>query len=221
MARTTATSQAAASATEFQNGLEAVAAAQKADKDAKLSNKKLQELLELVKEGRECKKDLAYAEKKMTEYEKLVKKLQDQHAQDKSAILGLTHSLNQRDASIKEYKLTITNLQGALNKNGTVHDSQLNRDLKDQTRYASKVFLFRNVKFFEDDEDAIEKTKMVVPYLPKGMASLGDLSIDDYAKMYKQISNEGIQAAKQSVQAEGKKAAKGTFIFMFCLTCFG
>ena len=37
-------------------------------------------------------------------------------------------------------------------------------------------------------------------YLHKGMASLGKLSVDDYAKMYKQMANEGIQAAMQSVQ---------------------
>ena len=129
---------------------------------------------------------------------------------------SLQTQLQKKNKVIAELKLTIIQLQGVLNKNGTVHDSQLNRDLKDQTRYASKVFLFRNVKFFEDDEDAIEKTKMVVPFLPKGMESLGDLSVDEYAKMYKQTANEGIQAAKQSVQAEGKKAARGTYNFLFC-----
>jgi hypothetical protein len=219
MVRPTARST-AASATEFQGGLEAVEAAQKADKAAKITNQKLQELYDKVVEGRKYKKELDMAEKKNAEYEKIVKDMEAQYAADKSAIQALTATLNQKDLLIKEYKSTITKLQGALNKNGTVHESQLNRELKDQTKYAAKVFLFRNVKFFEDDQDAEEKTKMVVPYLPKGMESLGDLSVEDYAHMYKQTANEGIQAAKQSVQAEGKKAAKSTFLFVFCLTCF-
>jgi hypothetical protein len=219
MVRPTARST-AASATEFQGGLEAVEAAQKADKAAKITNKQLHEMHAKLVEGRKYKKELDMAEKKNAEYEKIVKDMEAQYAADKSAIQALTTTLNQKDVLIKEYKLTITNLQGALNKNGTVHESQLNRELKDQTKYAAKIFLFRNVKFFEDDQDAEEKTKMVVPYLPKGMDSLGDLTVDEYAHMYKQTANEGIQAAKQSVQAEGKKAAKSTFFFVFCLTCF-
>ena len=51
---------------------------------------------------------------------------------------------------------------------------------------------------------------MLIPYLPKGLDSLGDLTEEEYGNMYKQVANKGIQAAKQSVQAEGKKAARGT-----------
>jgi hypothetical protein len=214
MARPTQRSQ-AASATEFQEGLEAVEAAKNAEKPAKITNKQVSDLMKWASDGKKYKKELAIEQKKSADYDKIINDLKAQQATSKSAILALTNTLNQKDALINQYKSTITTLQGALNKNGTVHESQLNRDLKDQTKYAAKIFLFRNVKFFEDDQDAEEKTKMVVPYLPKGMESLGDLSVDEYAHMYKQTANEGIQAAKQSVQAEGKKAAKSTFFYCF------
>jgi hypothetical protein len=218
MARPTQRSQ-AASATEFQEGLEAVEAAKNADKAAKITNKQLENLMKCAAEAKRLQKDLAIEQTKSAGYEKIIDELKAQHEKDSRTLGVLNNTLGQRDLTIREQKVTITNLQGALNKNGNVHESQLNRDLKDQTKYAAKIFLFRNVKFFEDDQDAEDKTKMVVPYLPKGMESLGDLSVDEYAHMYKQVANEGIQAAKQSVQAEGKKAAKGTFISMFCLTC--
>jgi DNA gyrase/topoisomerase IV subunit A len=220
MARTTQRS-AAASATEFQEGLEAVEAAKNADKAAKITNKQLENLTKMASEAKKLQKELANEQKKSADYEEIIDNLKNQHKNNSSTLEALNNTLSQRDVTIRELKLTVTTLQGALNKNGTVHESQLNRDLKDQTKYAAKIFLFRNVKFFEDDEDAEDKTKMIVPYLPKGMGSLGDLSVDEYAKMYKQVANEGIQAAKQSVQAEGKKAAKGTFISMFCLIRFG
>lgn len=122
----------------------------------------------------------------------------------------LTESIAQKEKVIKDLQDLVGSLQGALRKNGTVHESELNRDLMEQTTHAAKIYLFRNVKFFEDDEDAAEKTQMLIPYLPKGLESLGDLTEEEYGNMYKQVANKGIQAAKQSVQAEGKKAARGT-----------
>jgi septal ring factor EnvC (AmiA/AmiB activator) len=212
---------AAASATEFQDGLEAVEAAKNADKLAKITNKDLKTLMTMAADAKKYRKDLASEQIDNAHLKKDVEKLEAKLESSESAIRALTNNLNQRDALIAEQKVTIATLQGALNKNGTVHESQLNRELKDRTKYAAKIFLFRNVKFFEDDEDAEEKTKMIVPYLPKGKESLGGLPVEEYARMYKQPANEGIQAAKQSVQAEGKKAAKSTCFFLFCLTCFG
>jgi len=155
-------------------------------------------------------KDLS---KLQTNYNKLMADFAEVEEKIGSTMLEkqvLTESIAQKEKVIKELQELIASLQCALRKNGTVHESELNRDLMEQTTHAAKIYLFRNVKFFEDDEDAAEKTQMLIPYLPKGLESLGDLTKEEYGNMYKQVANKGIQAAKQSVQAEGKKAARGT-----------
>lgn len=115
-----------------------------------------------------------------------------------------------KDKEIERLEKLIGELQAALRKNGTVHESELNRDLKEQVFYAAKVYLFRNVKFLEDDMDAEDKSKLVIKFLPNGVSSLGSETEEEFAIKYKQIVNKGLQAAKQSVQADGKKAAIGT-----------
>ena len=144
-------------------------------------------------------------------------KLEKEAATGTKAIEGLlrekavlVESVAAKDATIKELEALVTDLQGALRKNGSVHPSELNRDLMEQTFHAAKIYLFRTVKFFEDDGDAEEKTKMLIQYLPNGRDSLGTLTDEEFAFKYKQAANKGIQAAKQSVQADGKKAAMGT-----------
>ena len=213
---TAAATRAAQSGEQFQQGLDGVQAAKNGEKRIEITLAKLNELKKQAAASNKLLKELAAEQKKSEELENYCKDYEEKAASDAVAHQVLTDTIAKKDKLIGELKLVIANLQGALNKNGTVHESQLNRDLRDQTRYAAKVFLFRNVKFFEDDEDALEKTKMVVPYLPKGLASLGELTVDEYAKLYKQTANEGIQAAKQSVQAEGKKAAGGTYNFLCC-----
>ena len=212
MTRTTSTSN-KASATEFQEGLEAAQRRQNSDKEVTILTSKLEELKKTAAESNKLRRELTACDKKIAKLEKTINTLETRLNADGTASTVLTDSIKEKEKVIKELQLLVTQLQGALRKNGTVHESELNRDLVEQTFYAAKIYLFRNVKFFEDDEDAEEKTKMLVKYLPKGVESLGDLSVEEYATMYKQAANQGIQAAKQSVQAEGKKAAGGTYIF--------
>ena len=212
MTRTTSTSN-KASATEFQEGLEAAQRRQNSDKEVTILTSKLEELKKTAAESNKLRRELTACDKKIAKLEKTINTLETRLNADGTASTVLTDSIKEKEKVIKELQLLVTQLQGALRKNGTVHESELNRDLVEQTFYAAKIYLFRNVKFFEDDEDAEEKTKMLAKYLPKGVESLGDLSVEEYATMYKQAANQGIQAAKQSVQAEGKKAAGGTFIF--------
>lgn len=167
----------------------------------------------LVDKGKNFDQVTKDLNKEKREYGKLDKaygQLENKHDKLKQDHETLKESMQNKDKCIKELQCLVAELQQSLRKGGNVHESELNRELKEQTFQAAKIFLFRNVKWFQAHDDAEEHTKKCIEYLPKGKDSLGGLSAEEYGFMYRQVANKGLQAAKQSVQSEGKKAARGT-----------
>jgi ABC-type transporter Mla subunit MlaD len=155
-------------------------------------------------------KDLGAERKKSGKLEKTVEKLTQQLENSVSGNANFGSVIAQKDKVIKELKALVADLQSTLRKNGNVHPSELNRELAEQTFHAAKIYLSRTVRWFGDHDDAEHHTRSLIQYLPKGKESLGGLSEEEYGFKYRQTANKGLQACKQNVQSEGKKAARGT-----------
>ena len=155
-------------------------------------------------------KDLGAEKKKSSKLENQNKKLLEQLELSASGNANFGAVISQKDKVITELKALVADLQNTLRKNGNVHPSELNRELAEQTFHAAKIYLTRTVRWFNDHTDAEEHTRSLVQYLPKGPESLGGMSLEEYGFKYRQQANKGLQACKQNVQSEGKKAARGT-----------
>lgn len=179
-----------------------------------ITSKQHEDLRAKAANAGQLKKDFAAEQRKTVKLEREVDKLRQQLDDQLNQNGVLTEAIASKDNMIKEYQQIIADLQAALRKNGQVHESELNRDLTEQTFHAAKVYLSRNVRWFGDHEDAEKHTLSLIKYLPKGADSLCGLKPPEYAFKYRQTANRGLQACKQNVQAEAKKAAVGTYLFM-------
>ena len=181
-----------------------------ATKSVTLSARAHEDLKNKAAQSSQLTKDLAVEKKKSAKQDKLILALKKDLEDAANGVGNFSEVIAAKDKTIKQLKELVVDLQATLRKNGNVHASELNRELSEQTFHAAKIFLSRTVRWFGDHEDAEHHTKSLIPYLPKGMESLGGMSEKEFGFKYRQIANKGLQACKQNVQSEGKKAARCT-----------
>ena len=122
----------------------------------------------------------------------------------------LMQQIAEKDKMIEELKQKNGEFTQVLRKNGKVAPSELNESLKDKVSEAAKKYMFRTVKFVEDDEDLLNVTESLIKYLPKKQDDLGELSVEEFKRLYYLTTNEGLKLGRQYVANEGKKRAQGT-----------
>jgi len=130
----------------------------------------------------------------------------ERHIQSKR---DMQMELDKKDQEMKNLKLQIEDMAKALRKRGKVAACELNEELKDRVENATKVYLFRIVKFVEDDEDLKELTEDVIQYLPNKEEDIKPLSVQEFKDLYFLVVNEGIKFSRQYVGNEGKKRVQG------------
>jgi len=177
-------------------------------KSISISARTHEELKNKAAQAAQLAKDLGVEKKKSAKHEKVIATLQKQLEDAANGVGNFSEVIAAKDKTIKQLSDLVVELQGTLRKNGNVHPSELNRELSEQTFHAAKIYLSRTVRWFGDHEDAEKHTRSLIQYLPKGKESLGGLSEEEYGFKYRQTANKGLQACKQNVQSEGKKAAR-------------
>ena len=106
-------------------------------------------------------------------------------------------------------------------KKKKVNQKDLNADLVLKVKQIAKTYVFRTVKFIENDDRKMLATKKVFAKLPKKM--LNGMQEEEFLAKYSDIVYKAIKDACQEVQSNGKKKAQGmyfVFVLYKCDKCF-
>ena len=123
----------------------------------------------------------------------------------------LQEEVDFKKQQIREMMTTIDIMTQSLRKGGKVAPCELNQQLKERVTAAAKEYLFRTVKFVEDDEDLKVLTKDIIQYLPNKEDDIKPNSVKKFQDLYYIAVNDGIKLARQYVCNEGKKRVQGKF----------
>ena len=121
----------------------------------------------------------------------------------------LQEEVDFKKQQIREMMTTIDIMTQSLRKGGKVAPCELNQQLKERVTAAAKEYLFRTVKFVEDDEDLKALTKDIIQYLPNKEDDIKPNSVKKFQDLYYIAVNDGIKLARQYVCNEGKKRVQG------------
>ena len=83
----------------------------------------------------------------------------------------------------------------------------INADLAKQVQEMTEIYVQRNWKFIEADDDLVAATEEVMEYLQ----SPPPMEKDEFIATYQKYVNNGLKNMRQNVQSEGKKRAKGKY----------
>jgi len=123
----------------------------------------------------------------------------------------LQEEVDFKKQQIIELMTTIDIMTQSLRKGGKVAPCELNQQLKERVTAAAKEYLFRTVKFVEDDEDLKSLTKDIIQYLPNKEDDIKPNTVKKFQDLYYIAVNDGIKLARQYVCNEGKKRVQGKF----------
>ena len=121
----------------------------------------------------------------------------------------LEEEVKEKDMEIQELLEKVEDMTKALRKSGKVADCELNEQLKERVTITAKEYLFRTVKFVEDDEDLKALTGKLIQYLPNKEKDIHPLSVEKFKELYYLCVNEGIKSGRQYLCNEGKKRVQG------------
>jgi len=121
----------------------------------------------------------------------------------------LEEEIQDKDMEIEELLEKVEEMTKALRKGGKVADCELNEQLKERVTAAAKEYLFRIVKFVEDDDDLKTLTGQIIEYLPNKEKDIHPLSVEKFKDLYYLCVNDGIKSGRQYLCNEGKKRVQG------------
>jgi len=121
----------------------------------------------------------------------------------------LEDEIQDKDMEIEELLEKVEEMTNALRKGGKVADCELNEQLKERVTAAAKEYLFRTVKFVEDDDDLKTLTGEIIEYLPNKEKDIHPLSVEKFQDLYYLCVNDGIKSGRQYLCNEGKKRVQG------------
>jgi len=121
----------------------------------------------------------------------------------------LEEELKKKNLQIDDLFEKVEDMTKALRKSGKVAACELNEQLKERVISATKEYLFRTVKFVEDDDDLKALTEQLIDYLPNKEKDIQPLTVEKFKDLYFLCVNDGIKAGRQYLCNEGKKHAQG------------
>jgi len=121
----------------------------------------------------------------------------------------LEEELKEKNLQIDDLFEKVEDMTKALRKSGKVAACELNEQLKERVISATKEYLFRTVKFVEDDDDLKALTEQLIDYLPNKEKDIQPLTVEKFKDLYFLCVNDGIKAGRQYLCNEGKKHAQG------------
>jgi len=121
----------------------------------------------------------------------------------------LEDEIQEKDMEIEDLLEKVEEMTKALRKGGKVADCELNEQLKERVTAAAKEYLFRIVKFVEDDDDLKTLTEQIIEYLPNKEKDIHPLSVEKFQDLYYLCVNDGIKSGRQYLCNEGKKRVQG------------
>ena len=117
----------------------------------------------------------------------------------------LQEEVDFKNQQISEMGNTIDIMTQSLRKGGKVAPCELNQQLKERVTAAAKEYLFRTVKFVEDDEDLKSLTKDIIQYLPNKEDDIKPNAVKKFQDLYYVAVNDGIKLGRQYVCKRGQE----------------
>jgi hypothetical protein len=188
-------------------------------------NKLLEDNKNLRKKEKDLIKDARETKKELDNLKSELEAADDDNAAKANDIAALQDHIAKQDewitkakASMANQKTTITELEKALGKTGSAITTNRKDDMVKHILFLSKVVLFRNWKFIQDEADLVEATTELIPYLS---IELG-MTEEAFIPLYKDVVNSGLSEQRQYIQSQGKKVCTGTLdlcvCVLFCVT---
>lgn len=126
----------------------------------------------------------------------------------------LRNTIKKKDETVAELQKKLGDMTALLRKNGKVHASELNQELKTKVVNTARVTLFRTWKFVEDVEDLKAATRQLVQILPNKEADITPETVETFVDKYHLQVNEGLKLGRQYAQSDGKAAVEGTCLIL-------
>ena len=163
--------------------------------DTVIKTKALKKIQDQLKDYKNLEKEYEKLEDELEKVEGKLEKANDKHADEIKVKDGMIERLRQR----------IEELSNALRSAGK-DVLAINKELAKEVMEMMELYLQRNWKFMEDDQDLVQATRDVIPYLPNALT----MSDEDFVANYQEAVNKGLKNNRQNVQSECKKRAEGT-----------